>query len=262
MNTMDLPTLFEAVAHRAASSIDLRAEAGQRSDRLAGAPLTFPWGSGYVIVFRHGSAVFLNVEDSEREDMLQHLADDLEDEPQPTERLWVRVDPEVEAEGMVDGELLIRAADLHRMRLVAEVLARTVMLDVYEQQVSTAFDSVGPLVDSLERTGQIPRGVRSLRRTIGEALRIKVRLVGRVEVLDSPETLWEHADLQGFYHNLAEEYELRDRHQALKRKLDVIHDCAETTLDLLQTRSAFWLEVAIVGLFVYEVLFGLVVHFG
>jgi uncharacterized Rmd1/YagE family protein len=259
---MDLPTLFEAVAHRAASSIDLRAEAGQRSDRLAGAPLTFPWGSGYVIVFRHGSAVFLNVEDSEREDMLQHLADDLEDEPQPTERLWVRVDPEVEAEGMVDGELLIRAADLHRMRLVAEVLARTVMLDVYEQQVSTAFDSVGPLVDSLERTGRIPRGVRSLRRTIGEALRIKVRLVGRVEVLDSPETLWEHTDLQPFYHNLAEEYELRDRHQALKRKLDVIHDCAETTLDLLQTRSAFWLEVAIVGLFVYEVIFGLAVHFG
>jgi uncharacterized Rmd1/YagE family protein len=262
VNTMDLPTLFEAVAHRAASSIDLRAEAGQRSDRLAGAPLTFPWGSGYVIVFRHGSAVFLNVEDSEREDMLQHLADDLEDEPQPTERLWVRVDPEVEAEGMVDGELLIRAADLHRMRLVAEVLARTVMLDVYEQQVSTAFDSVGPLVDSLERTGRIPRGVRSLRRTIGEALRIKVRLVGRVEVLDSPETLWEHTDLQPFYHNLAEEYELRDRHQALKRKLDVIHDCAETTLDLLQTRSAFWLEVAIVGLFVYEVIFGLAVHFG
>jgi len=81
-------------------------------------------------------------------------------------------------------------------------------------------------------------------------------------VLDSPETLWEHADLQGFYHNLTEEYELRDRHQALKRKLDVIHDCAETTLDLLQTRSAFWLEVAIVGLFVYEVLFGLAVHFG
>lgn len=215
-----------------------------------------------MIVFRHGSAVFLNVEDSEREDMLQHLEDDLDDGPQPMERLWVRVDPEVEAEGMVDGELLIRSADLHRMRLVAEVLARTVMLDVYEQQVSTAFDSVGPLVDSLERTGQIPRGVRSLRRTIGEALRIKVRLVGRVEVLDSPETLWEHADLQGFYHNLAEEYELRDRHQALKRKLDVIHDCAETTLDLLQTRSAFWLEVAIVGLFVYEVLFGLVVHFG
>jgi len=259
---MDLPTRFEAVAHRAASSIDLRAEAARHSDRRAGVPLTFPWGSGHVIVFRHGSAVFLNVEDSEREDMLQHLEDDLDDGPQPMERLWVRVDPEVEAEGMVEGELLIRSADLHRMRLVAEVLARTVMLDVYEQQVSTAFDSVGPLVDSLERTGQIPRGVRSLRRTIGEALRIKVRLVGRVEVLDSPETLWEHADLQGFYHNLTEEYELRDRHQALKRKLDVIHDCAETTLDLLQTRSAFWLEVAIVGLFVYEVLFGLAVHFG
>lgn len=46
--------------------------------------------------------------------------------------------------------------------------------------------------------------------------------VGRVEVDEKPETLWERPDLERFYVRLEDEYELKERHLALERKLELI----------------------------------------
>ena len=51
-----------------------------------------------------------------------------------------------------------------------------------------------------------------------------------------------------------QEYEIRDRHVALERKLRLINDTAATLLDLLQARRSLRVEWYIVILIVVEIL--------
>ena len=53
---------------------------------------------------------------------------------------------------------------------------------------------------------------------------------------------------------LEDEYELRERHVALERKLDLISRTAETLLDLMQHKRSLRVEWYIVILIVIEIL--------
>ncbi len=52
---------------------------------------------------------------------------------------------------------------------------------------------------------------------------------------------------------MSREYELRDRDQALTRKLDFISDTAQIYLEMLQTRQTLRVEWYIVGLIIFEI---------
>ncbi len=65
---------------------------------------------------------------------------------------------------------------------------------------------------------------------IGDTLLIQHKMVGRVEVSEKPEILWDHPKLERLYVHLESEYELRERHLALERKLELISKTVETQL--------------------------------
>jgi uncharacterized Rmd1/YagE family protein len=92
---------------------------------------------------------------------------------------------------------------------------------------------------------------------IGGVLLIQHKMVGRVEVTERPEVLWENPELERFYARLESEYELRDRSRALDRKLDFIFRTAETLLRLVESRRTLRLEWYVVALIVLEVLLSL-----
>ncbi|MBD2023218.1 RMD1 family protein, partial [Leptolyngbya sp. FACHB-711] len=56
------------------------------------------------------------------------------------------------------------------------------------------------------------------------------------------------------YLRLEDEYEIRERHQALERKLNLITQTAETVLELLQHNTGLRVEWYVVVLIVVEVL--------
>jgi len=79
-------------------------------------------------------------------------------------------------------------------------------------------------------------------------LLIQHRTVGRAEVGDKPDILWERTDLERLFQRLDAEYELGERRQALQLKLELIGDTAQTLLDLLQNRRSLrveWLSIVI-----------------
>jgi uncharacterized Rmd1/YagE family protein len=79
-------------------------------------------------------------------------------------------------------------------------------------------------------------------------------MVGRVEVGEKPEVLWERPDLERLYERLKDEFEVDERHRALERKLVLISRTAETGLDLLHNRSSLRVEWYIVILIVIEIV--------
>jgi uncharacterized Rmd1/YagE family protein len=88
---------------------------------------------------------------------------------------------------------------------------------------------------------------------IGATLLIQQMLVGRVEVNEKPETLWEHPELEKFYLKLEDEFEIAERNSALQKKLELISLTAETQLELINKSHSLRVEWYIVILIVVEI---------
>ena len=89
------------------------------------------------------------------------------------------------------------------------------------------------------------------------ALLSEQRLVGRAEISEKPEILWDHPGLEGLFVRLQDEFEIRERHQALERKLNLLSHTAQSILELLSSRHALRVEWYIVILIVFEILLSL-----
>jgi uncharacterized Rmd1/YagE family protein len=79
----------------------------------------------------------------------------------------------------------------------------------------------------------------------------------RVAVTEKPDVLWDRPDLERLYARLEDEYELRERFDALNRKLGVVAETAQTLADMIDTERSLRLEVLIVLLIVTEVVLAL-----
>lgn len=256
---------FIARALLVGERIDVRA--ARLGERLANQPAIVtladsPAGSrrpaGVAVVFRYGALVLLNVPPPSEREFLERLRPWIQHplaEPE-TEQMEVRVEPEGR-EGMDGAAVVLRQADLPRLQLLATVLSKSVLLGRYETDVAAAFDQIEPLAEQLQGGDGGRRGARQLLRHIGTALLSQHRMIGRAEVREKPELLWERPELEPLYQRLADELELVERHTILERKLELISRTAETCLELLHTRRSLRLEWYIVILIVVEiVLFG------
>lgn len=87
-------------------------------------------------------------------------------------------------------------------------------------------------------------------------------MVGQVEVVDKPELLWEHPELERLYLRLEDEFEIRERHAALQRKFELVSRTAQTALEVLRNRQNLRVEWYIVILIVVEILLTLYQLFG
>lgn len=226
---------------------------------LALAPLTLRVGGhGCAVVFRHGAAVFFNVAAAEEADLIGYLRPFLvEPRPQPEhEEIVIRIGAEG-GDVIQGGEVLLAAVTLQHLQLIAEVLARSLVLEHYEARTARSFDLVEPFARRLVRPQ--PRWTRpgELLTHIGEVLLNQQEMVGRIEVSEKPDLLWDHPELERLYARLEAEYELRDRYRALERKLELISRTAATVLDILQARRNLRVEWYIVILIVVEILLSL-----
>jgi uncharacterized Rmd1/YagE family protein len=248
------PRQLRARALLLGNRLDLRAL--KNIERLAGNPLMVPVAErGRAVLFRYGVAVLFDVpplDEAAFVSTLHPFVDGPLAEPQ-TEVLTLVVDPGV-PEGVGQDHAVINDTRLERLQTVADVLAKSVVLAHYEDNIAQTFDRVEPLAEQLERRGHARQAGRALTRQIGSTLLSLHRMVGRVEVGEKPETLWEYPELERLYVRLEGEYEIRERQVAVERKLEVIARTAETLLDLLQARRTLRVEWYIVILIVVEIL--------
>lgn len=262
----DRPTETSAGPAPDAASLTVRALLlGQRlpvarlDPRLALAlgPTTLRAGAnGFAVLLRYGAVVLFAVTPEEEAELLGTLAGPANSEPAvlASEDARIVVDPAA-AEG-IDAEGRIRLSDLapERLQVVADVLAKGAVLSHHESRMAEAFDRVEPLAVALRLGRPMREESRELLRHLGDVLLTEHRMVGRVEVSESPEVVWEHPELERLYLRLAQEYELRERDAALTRKLDLISRTVATVLELTQNRRSLRVEWYIVILIVVEIL--------
>jgi len=251
---MKLPELFSVRALLVARRILLRRFPAESASAVA--PMFFPQGTnGYVALFRYGVAVFINIPPLEQQHLIDQTLQPYLEEPiakGEEEGIEVMVAPEQD-ERVLGERITLREKSIPRLQILAEVMARSVLLADYEARINRSFDKVEPLALKQSQSWG-PWASAQLLRTIGTALATEHDMVGRAAVTEKPDLLWEHSELEGLYMMLENDFELRERDAALVRKINLVSRTAQTSLELLHSRRSLRVEWYIVALIVVEIL--------
>jgi uncharacterized Rmd1/YagE family protein len=231
--------------------------AGFEGQVLSNAPLAVRIGSnGLAVVFRYGVVVFIGLSADEEAEFLERLQTRTFGKITPYEDEWAKI--QVAREGdeaiPVGGPILVRDLSVPRLLIVADALAKSVVLARDERQVANVFDTIEPFARELGHQGRTSRNRADLLKLLGNALLVQHRLSGRVAVSDKPDVLWDRPDLERLYARLEDEYELSERGETMNRKLSVIADTATTLSDIIDTKRALRLELIVVFLIAFEIV--------
>jgi uncharacterized Rmd1/YagE family protein len=233
----------------------------ERPDMISSLPLAFRVGErGMVALFRFGVAVMVGLTPLEEEDTLHKLKSRLHGERAlgDDETAVLEIARDSDEQKSSGGPIQIKNLSPARFLVIADALAKTVALARDERDVNKVFDVIEPFAAKLAGSGRPPFRRREMLKLIGQALLAQHRVSGRVAVEEKPDVLWDHPELERLYARLADEYELGERGEVLKRKLDVIGDTAQALTDIIDADRATRLEAAIVILIVLELIAAIV----
>jgi uncharacterized Rmd1/YagE family protein len=219
------------------------------------APLTYKFGDGgFVTLFRYGVAVTSCLSPAAEEQVLQSLRPRLVRpiSPREEETLLIELSADKDEQVLPGGPLVLRALKPEQLIVIADALSKSVVLARDEREVASIFDIVEPFARQLAEKGWIGASRRVILKHIGNALLVQQRLSGRVAVTEKPDVVWDRPDLDRLYGRLEDEYELKERAEALSRKLTVIAETAEVLTDLIDTKRSFRIEIIIVVLIAVE----------
>jgi uncharacterized Rmd1/YagE family protein len=237
--------------------MDLRAF--KIADCLATTPLTVEVDAdgGIAVLFRYGVVVLFGVKSVDEVrfvESIRNLITNPYADPE-IEELEIR---QAQAGPAVQGGVVsLDVVTLEKLQLTADALSKHLVLSLYENRVAGEFDKIEPLALELATRGTVGSGSKMLLSKIGHMLLIAHRMVGRAEIGDKPETLWEHPELGGFFAILEDEFELVERQAALDRKLNLISDTAQTLADVWDSRQLRKLEWYVIGLILFEIVLSL-----
>lgn len=234
------------------------------ADCLATTPLTLEVDSdgGIAVLFRYGVVVLFGVQQHNEArfiDTLKTLLTNPYPEPEIEE---MAIHSGRNSLGVQSGAVSLDTVTLEKLQIIADALSKNLVLALYEKRVAGEFDKIEPLAHELAMRGQVSAGSKKLLSKIGHMLLIQHRMVGRAEIGDKPETLWNFPHLSGLYASMEDEFELNERQSALNRKLGLISDTAQTLADVWDNKQLHKLEWYVIGLILFEIILSLHDRFG
>lgn len=229
------------------------------ADCLATTPLTLEVDNegGIAVLFRYGVVVLFGVPLPDESKFINKI-NKLLANPYAT--------PEIETMeihcgrnniGVQSGAVSLDDISLEKLQIIADALSKNLVLSLYEKNVADEFDKIEPLAQELATFGRVSGDSKKLLSKIGHMLLIQHRMVGRAEIGDKPETLWEFPQLSGLYASMEDEFELIERQSALDRKLGLISDTAQTLTDVWDNKQLHKLEWYVIGLILFEIILSL-----
>ncbi len=229
------------------------------ADCLATTPLTLEVDAngGIAVLFRYGVVVFFGVKSLDEVRFIDSLKPLLTNPYQAPEIEELEIHCGMSSIGIQSGAVSLDEISLEKLQVIADALSKNLVLTLYEKKVAGEFDKIEPLAQELATHGKVSAGSKELLSKIGHMLLIEHRMVGRAEIGDKPETLWDFPHLGGLYASMEDEFELKERQSALDRKLGLISDTAQTLADVWDNKQLHKLEWYVIGLIIFEIVISL-----
>jgi uncharacterized Rmd1/YagE family protein len=211
--------------------------------------------SRWALAYDFGALVFVGVEPVESERLSAELAKRLAGEPHPplTESFLIEVAPEKTMEVRFD-RVVMPSLEVGAVEIVAEVLAQSVAMDYYGDDVAEIEAETDRIAGELRQAGRFKGRVQNTLQFIGLCIATRNDILSTLALFDKPDATWENEQLDRLWNGLRKMLEVDDRYRALDAKLRMFQDNLVLLVDLARQRQTLTLELAVVILILLEML--------
>jgi uncharacterized Rmd1/YagE family protein len=150
--------------------------------------------------------------------------------------------------------VILPSLDVGAVEIVAEVLAQSVAMDYYADDVAEIEAETDRIAAELRAAGRIPGRVRPTLQFIGLCIATRNDILSTLALFDKPDATWENEQLDRLFTNLRKMLEVDDRYRALDAKLRMFQDNLVLLVDLARQRHTLTLEFAVVVMIAFEIL--------
>jgi uncharacterized Rmd1/YagE family protein len=215
-------------------------------------------GGHYIIVHDFGAIVFFDCSEEERDSFMEKLLRSLPPEPHPPliEDYLVEVREGADVAVNFD-RAVIPTLDASVVELMSLILAQSVVMDYYEEDVRAMYARVEQFANRLSERGSITESEKALNKFVGSTLAVRNQIAMTLSLLDAPGATWEREVYDRLYRNLGHAFEIEDRYRTLEHKIRLIQDNLEIVVDLAQYRRGKILEMTIIVLIAFEIVLAL-----
>lgn len=234
--------------------------AGAPRTRLGKTRISAVWRSDQMAVaFDFGALVFLNVPRAILEPTLDTFSAGLPNEPHPPlrEELLVEVEEGAKVEVGFD-RVRVPALTPAAFEVIATVLAQSVCLDYYDEDVQGTLDHVHSIATSIAQSGRAPRVKDEIAKFVAASIASQIEILNSLSLLDKPDLTWDDPLADELHDKLRAAFEIPDRYRALEAKITTSRDAVAAFLEMMRHRRSFLLEATVVALIAFEIVLGLV----
>lgn len=141
--------------------------------------------------------------------------------------------------------------------IISLILARSVALDKMENNISKLIDELEEEIIFLEK-GKLDIEDKKMAKLASRILNFKYSSISNIMLFDKPDITWNDINIDEFYYEIVDIFELSDRYEQIKHKSEILMDITEVFSTLGHERRSTRLEWAVIILIVIEIVLSLV----
>lgn len=256
MNTKNLE--YQVQAEYLAKGIDLIKTALKLDKNLVGQRrefLTYILGKyEYFFVFSFGAITFVNVDSETQTSIKRSLSKFLIN---PVKKKYEESYLLREKEGTfnVGGNAAeLPKVTLEEIEIASRILAQSVALDYIEDLTDEALTNIEIMNAKLEKSGRFIQNVRPVLKLVAQNNNIIQFIISKLSLLDKPDIVWEKEQLETFFSQLADFFELRSRFRNIEYKIGFARDNSEFALNVIEAQRGNFLELIIIILLFFDII--------
>lgn len=213
-----------------------------------------------AFIFPYGVVVMWSLSDEEQSELLETVKPYEEGHYETYEKESISYTYGKKTE-IVNDTLTLSSAHINLQLALSHGLAQSVKLSFFEIIIKKMIDTTRVIPEQLSRYGKITLSRKEIRKKMGEMFLERSFVNLHLDILDTPEYFWEHAELEPIYRMIANHLDLSPRLEVMNKRLDIIHDLFEMLGTELNHQHSNLLEWAIILLIVIEVVLTLMRDF-
>lgn len=214
----------------------------------------------FIFLFNFGSIVCYNLDTEELDKYLKILCErlELQRNSYKYDDLNIEIQEGIEATHKIDfSKITLKSFSFEQLRILALLIGESVALDHHQSATTELLDQAKVITEELRLRGRVGKSHKELLQFIGACLSTKQNIVDDLYIFDEPDETWDDVNISRLFEDLRRQLELQSRFKSIDYDLDLIQDTAEVLADLTMSRKQNALEITIIALIAFEVLWTL-----
>lgn len=214
-----------------------------------------------VYIYHYGSLVFINMEYHEIQDVIKYLKqiDKALRNNNPSEYIdEYRLEISNDYEYALYNDLMTSYEfKSYYLDIISLVLSKSTSLHTIEMNIDKLLDSIEDIIDYLDK-GKFNMSDTELSRTSAKILRFKYNTLSYLMLLDKPKSAWNNEDIESFFSEISELFEIQDRYKKISHKTEVLQDITSVFSSLSHEKRGTKLEIMVIVLILFELILGII----